>query len=511
MKKVFSILVALATFFLFSSVAFADTVFFNDDFSSWEGGNWKEVETFSPSDYSVRLSFDLDSPDISFTDTSSIGSSITNTFGSRYRCHLLSVSVLDKAILLKKDSIYKASFSFTFSSSSYSVLSTDSCRVSGVRHDILAKKVSLSGNNVNVQIIFKCTEDYYFSSSVIFENSSNRVCNLIDLKVSSASLSRLSDYVEPEPEPEPEPDPNPDLGDISIYDDWDIVSTSPIISGSSDTISGQLLLNNSVIVNSSFSATGTTTAELDDPSKAPFNFNGMDINFRSSFAQTAGDIYRLSGSISLTSSGTPDIKSYQISDGTVLAFKSWTTDSNVLFFDIVYKADTTRTLSLYFRINYSVSSSFGKYDSIIFSGNTVSHISEHQTSIEEWLEAIYSALVGESGEGGGTSNPELDESVSQAGQLQGSLDEFESSIQGDFESSFNDLNLGGFKLPVGILSAMSWIGTTWTGFFNGMGELQYIILFPCFVGLALLLIGRAGMAMHIVSMKKDRSKKGGES
>lgn len=305
-----------------------------------------------------------------------------------------------------------------------------------------------------------------------------------------------------------------DVGDITIYDDWDINSTSSFITGSSDEISGALLKDGLSISDSYFTGVGGASAKLDYPQKAPFSFNGVRVGLISnSFTVSKGGIYRVSGKImntALSSSSKPKISKYAVSDGTVLASKFWA-DGYSLCFDIVFRAETSRTFVVTFYIDCSSTYLFDDIDLISLSSQSISNISEHQKSIEEWLEAIYGALVGRTGEGGGTSNPELDESVSQAGQLQGSLDDFENSIQGDFESSFNDLNLGGFKLPVGILSAMSWIGTTWTGFFNGMGELQYIILFPCFVGLALLLIGRAGMAMHIVSMKKDRSKKGGES
>ncbi len=307
-----------------------------------------------------------------------------------------------------------------------------------------------------------------------------------------------------------------DVGDITIYDDWDINSTFSFLTGSSDEISGYLLMDGSRVSFSTFTGVGGASAKLDYPDRGPFSYNGIKVTLDSkSYSVSKGGIYRVTGKImnsnlTLSSHPNPIISKYSVSEGTVLASKLWGEDYS-LHFDIVFRAEVSTSLFLTFYIDYSSTYSFNDIYTISLLSQSISDISEHQKSIEEWLEAIYGALVGGSGESGGTSNPELDESVSQAGQLQGSLDDFENSITGDFESSFNDLNLGGFKLPVGILSAMSWIGTTWTGFFNGMGELQYIILFPCFVGLALLLIGRAGMAMHVISMKKDRSKKGGDS
>lgn len=508
MKRFSLILVAMATFFLFSVVSFADTVIYDDDFSPWQ--DWQQVETYSPSTYSVYLSFDFDSPSMSFSSGDMlVGNPVVKSFTGT-SCDGLSVFSKDSSISMQSGHVYKLSYTFTFSSFPLN-LSDLECTFPYSSANTLARKVVLSDNSFTVDVIFESLKDDSFRYTTSFDSSSDKSLSSINFNVTSASLTLLSDSSEPDPEPDPEPEPDPNKHFFPGYDD-DLSPWDSYVSG--DTVSffgsGEDSFNYSGYLGSDLvfyftSSSNSINGQLDEVSY--IDSVHFFVNSDSAFL-SPGKLYRISGSFRSSFFDGTSIDDFHIGANTlaVQVYYTGSSDSfSVIYFDAIVECTESTSASAWVTF-------LGARKSALLYGASVNamvtELSQPQKSIQEWLEDIYNALVGESGDGEGTSNPELDDAVTEAGELQGSLDDFESSIQGDFESSFNELDLGGFQLPTGILSSMSWIGTTWTSFFNEAGELQYIILFPCFVGLALLLIGRAGMAMHIVSMKDKRNNKG---
>lgn len=91
------------------------------------------------------------------------------------------------------------------------------------------------------------------------------------------------------------------------------------------------------------------------------------------------------------------------------------------------------------------------------------------------------------------------------------LTQIENDILTDLEIYSAQVNPLDINFGSGIVNAMSFISSTWTNAFGQLGELQSVVTFPLFLGLALLFIGRASSVIVSGSMKSQRNndKKGG--
>lgn len=101
-------------------------------------------------------------------------------------------------------------------------------------------------------------------------------------------------------------------------------------------------------------------------------------------------------------------------------------------------------------------------------------------------------------------NEEIDGALPGMNDELGRLDSIESGIRDQFNDAFGALDLEGFKLTSGVLTALSWLTGYIIQFFNISGEAQVIILLPMFLGLALLFIGRGFLAMTRVRASQFR-------
>lgn len=300
--------------------------------------------------------------------------------------------------------------------------------------------------------------------------------------------------------------------DVSAYEDWDIQSTQPIIVGSSNDelrtsfySSGSFVDTNSVYGTTSFSYKPTTS----------ITYNQVRFAFLSTTATvTAGSVYRFKGSILtdryIVPSGASLMRNSNYTGLQVIAsdFKFL---NGQMDFNIIIYAESSKTFSGGFEISIPSttcpSSITLSYD---FSGNALEQITEPVEAgktIEEWLQDIFNTIKsGVTGEGDpGVTSPEIDAGVSDATDYQTQIDAFQDTVIGDFNTNFAELDLGSFAFPAGVLSAMSWISGIFMDFYNKAGDLQYLVIFPCLVGISLMIIGRGSRAMVSSSMR-SRSK-----
>lgn len=89
------------------------------------------------------------------------------------------------------------------------------------------------------------------------------------------------------------------------------------------------------------------------------------------------------------------------------------------------------------------------------------------------------------------------------------IETFEDSIGSMMDEQLGGLDPSQLQMPTNILSGVHWIGQTFMSTYDNLGEFQYIVLFPMFVGLALLFIGRGERAVNMhASRARYRSKDG---
>lgn len=163
-------------------------------------------------------------------------------------------------------------------------------------------------------------------------------------------------------------------------------------------------------------------------------------------------------------------------------------------------------LPLYFTMDAGWENSVNSYFGATINSLKVKSTVKHRLTVTEWLEQIYNSISGKTQEGEdlGFRNPVVDSQLQEGNVGQDKIDAFESDVTKQFESSFTDLNLEGFKITGGTLSALSFLSTWVMNFFNASGDLQLILLLPLFIGLALLLIGRGAVAMVRVRSQQQR-------
>ena len=168
------------------------------------------------------------------------------------------------------------------------------------------------------------------------------------------------------------------------------------------------------------------------------------------------------------------------------------TSSNVIYYRSLVKFDNLNNF------NFSLSGDFkddvlnvpAQYRDLSFTVNfnLYEAIDTTEESTTDWLEKIYNALTG----GGDTpaTNPAIDNQIA-AGQS--SLDQIgavEDEIVGDFQTNVGAIAPESYALPSQALTGISWIGSIMTSVWNGLGDFQALITFPCIVALALVFIGR---------------------
>lgn len=120
--------------------------------------------------------------------------------------------------------------------------------------------------------------------------------------------------------------------------------------------------------------------------------------------------------------------------------------------------------------------------------NLYEAIDNTQESTSDWLEKIYNALTG----GGDTpaTDPVLDGQLEAGQSALDQMESVESELVGDYQENVGAVAPESYALPSQALTGISWIGSIMTSVWNGLGDFQALITFPCIVALALVFIGR---------------------
>lgn len=104
----------------------------------------------------------------------------------------------------------------------------------------------------------------------------------------------------------------------------------------------------------------------------------------------------------------------------------------------------------------------------------------------------------------GAVNPQLPGKLHDAQSGVDQMDGFEDQLWEDYEEYLDEVDPSLITFPTSFISAMIWIGGLFADLFDGLGEWQFIITFPMFLGLALLVLGRGTQAMASTSSRHMR-------
>lgn len=119
------------------------------------------------------------------------------------------------------------------------------------------------------------------------------------------------------------------------------------------------------------------------------------------------------------------------------------------------------------------------------SNNIQDAIAAQTAEIKAYLEEAFAGAV----------SPTLGDKTDTADSTIGASDDIENSLYDNMDLAFDNVDFNSASVPGGVLTAITWVVGVWTGCFDQLGDWQMLIVFPCFVGLILLIIGRGSQAM----------------
>ena len=100
---------------------------------------------------------------------------------------------------------------------------------------------------------------------------------------------------------------------------------------------------------------------------------------------------------------------------------------------------------------------------------------------------------------------ENDQAISDAQDQIDKVEQFEDDIFGQADQGMSDLNPSQVQAPSSIVSTMAWISNIWTSSFNVLPkDFQFVLTFPLFLGISLLMLGR-GVHLADGPYKKDQT------
>lgn len=101
--------------------------------------------------------------------------------------------------------------------------------------------------------------------------------------------------------------------------------------------------------------------------------------------------------------------------------------------------------------------------------------------------------------------PENDQAILDAQDQIDKVEQFEDDIFGQADQGMSDLNPSQVQAPSSIVSTMAWISNIWTSSFNVLPkDFQFVLTFPLFLGISLLMLGR-GVHLADGPYKKDQT------
>lgn len=128
-------------------------------------------------------------------------------------------------------------------------------------------------------------------------------------------------------------------------------------------------------------------------------------------------------------------------------------------------------------------------------------------NIQDKMEEIYNLLIAYlDTQFASAINPDLQESTGNV-QLDIETQEgLEQGFQSDLTSSWTDLKLETFALGGGYTSAIAWVSSWFSNFYNAMGDYGMIVMLPLYIGIVTLI---AGLARQAIRRSGNRSSKSG--
>lgn len=108
-------------------------------------------------------------------------------------------------------------------------------------------------------------------------------------------------------------------------------------------------------------------------------------------------------------------------------------------------------------------------------------------------------------------NPGVDAAIDKAESQMDLIEDTEDQIWNSFDTSMTEINLGSLSIPDSIFGSVLWINNVWGYFYNALpNDLQFLITFPMFMGLALVVIGRIGQAISSGDSHMRKKDRGGD-
>lgn len=98
-------------------------------------------------------------------------------------------------------------------------------------------------------------------------------------------------------------------------------------------------------------------------------------------------------------------------------------------------------------------------------------------------------------------NPDLDDKTNEANQIVQDTENFENDIFTSADNALGKIDIENQKLPDSFSAPFLWIGQLVVALFNQMGDFKIVILFPMYLGLCLLAIGRGSQAIQRLNYK----------
>ena len=119
-------------------------------------------------------------------------------------------------------------------------------------------------------------------------------------------------------------------------------------------------------------------------------------------------------------------------------------------------------------------------------------IQDESDDIQAKMEDIYQRLIAWlNSQFSSAANPGLSgNSQTVSGNIQQS-NTISSQYTGSMTSQFSSLNLGSFAFATNMVTALTFVSTLWTSFYDNAGDYKIIILLPMYIGICLLVVGMA--------------------
>lgn len=112
----------------------------------------------------------------------------------------------------------------------------------------------------------------------------------------------------------------------------------------------------------------------------------------------------------------------------------------------------------------------------------------------DWINNNYGAGV----------DPDISSGANEISNQVAQLHQFENDIFDGLDEYTGQVDPSVVVFPSTILGALAWVSSYFMDLYGQLGDLQFVITFPMFLGLALMFIGRMSVAINSHSMRKSR-------